>query len=240
MALSRAPLRVHWLRHGRVASHHGDVPLTEEGWHEAEEAGQRLGRLLAPGEIVSLLYAPTRRTRETANALQRGIAATFTGSPQISLLEPEMHTALRNPDLYVAGHRVEMVSNAEALAEQLPMADLSVEQLTQLPFWPTFWNHPNRIGYWVSLHNPPGEDARAVARRMLTFAVSLLDQPSQQPRRYICVTHSSDMRAFLVHYLLNYDPGEPDYTETIDLDFSENHSLAIRYREQHAVYDFHQ
>lgn len=32
--------------------------------------------------------------------------------------------------------------------------------------------------------------ADAVARRVLTFATSLLDLPQVQPRRYICVTHS--------------------------------------------------
>ena len=237
MVLSAAPLRIHWLRHGRVASHRGDMPLTDEGWREAEAAGVRLSRLLVPGEIVSILYAPTRRTRETAQALQRAITASAVGNPpHFSLLEPEMHMALRNPDLYVAGQRVEMVSSAEALAEQLSTVSLTGEQLGQLPFWPTFWSHTDRIGYWVGLDNPPGEDARAVARRMLTFAVSLLDLPARQPRRYICVTHSPNMRAFLSHYLLGYDPGEPNYAETVDLDFSGTNSLTITYRAHQTVY----
>jgi broad specificity phosphatase PhoE len=233
MTLSAAPVRVHWLRHGRVDSHRGDIPLSEEGLREIEEAGWRLGRLLVPGEIVSILYAPTRRTQETASALYRSIAGTLTGASQVSLLDPELHEALRNPDLYVAGSRVDMVSSAEALAEQLPDVGLSTEQLAQLPFWKGFWSHPDRIGYWVSLLNPPGEDADAVARRLFTFAMSLLDLPRLQPRRYICVTHSPDMRAFLSRYLLDYDPGEPDYAETIDLDFSSNDLLTIRYREAH-------
>lgn len=228
-----APLRVHWFRHGRVASHRGDMPLTEEGRREVEEAGRRMSRLLEPDEIVSFLYAPTRRTRETAIALQRSIAANANGTAQFSLLEPQLHMALRNPDLYVAGNRVEMVSNVEALAEQLPTSALPIEQLARLPFWHAFWEHPDRIGYWVSLHNPPGEDANAVARRMMTFAVSLLDLPCQQPRRYICITHSPDMRAFLYHYLLGRDPGEPDYAETIDLDLASTSSMAIGYREIH-------
>src|SRR5579875_3857253 len=145
MVLSAAPLRIHWLRHGRVASHRGDMPLTDEGWREAEAAGVRLSRLLVPGEIVSILYAPTRRTRETALALQRAIATAAASIPQFSLLEPVMHMALRNPDLYVAGQRVEMVSSAEALAEQLPTVGLTHEQLARLPFWPTFWNHTGKL-----------------------------------------------------------------------------------------------
>lgn len=233
MTESAGPVRVHWFRHGRVASHSGDMPLTEEGWREVADAGRRLSQLLVPGEIVSILYAPTRRTRETAIGLHRSIAATVTSTAQFSLLEPQMHMALRNPDLYVAGNRVEMVSNAEALAEQLPTSDVSIEQLSQLPFWQAFWSHQDRIGYWVNLHNPPGEDAKAVARRMLTFTMSLLDLPCQQPRRYICITHSPGMRAFLYHYLLGRDPGEPDYTETIDLDLSSTSPLVMSYREIH-------
>src|SRR5579863_8131071 len=99
MTGTAAPLRIHWLRHGRIASHRGDMPLTEEGWREAEEAGKRMSRLLVPNEIVSILYAPTRRTRETGIALHRSIAATVTGTAQFTLLEPQMHMALRNPDL---------------------------------------------------------------------------------------------------------------------------------------------
>jgi broad specificity phosphatase PhoE len=231
MTVSDAPLHVHWFRHGRVASHRGDMPLTEEGRREAEEAGKRISSLLMPDEIVSFLYAPTRRTRETAIALHGSIAATRTFSSQFTLLEPEMHMALRNPDLFVAGNRVEMVSNAEALVEQLPTLNVHIGQLARLSFWHSFWEHPDRIGYWVSLHNPPGEDANAVARRMMTFAVSLLDLPCQQPRRYICVTHSPGMRAFLYHYLLGHDPGEPDYAETIDLELNGTNSVAISYRE---------
>jgi broad specificity phosphatase PhoE len=233
MTVSAAPLRVHWFRHGRVASHRGDMPLTEEGRREVEEGGRRMGSLLMPDEIISILYAPTRRTRETAIALHRSIAATRTISSQFTLLAPEMHMALRNPDLFVAGNRVEMVSNAEALAEQLPASNVHIEQLARLPFWHAFWEHPDRIGYWVSLPNPPGEDANAVARRLMAYAASLLDLPCQQPRRYICITHSPDMRAFLYHYLLGHDPGEPDYAETIDLELAGTNSVAISYREIH-------
>jgi broad specificity phosphatase PhoE len=226
-----APLRVHWLRHGRVASHRGDTPLTSEGLQEVEEAGKRLSGMLVPGEVVSLLHAPTRRTEETAQALSRSIAQALDASVQICLRKPQMNLAIRNPDLYVAGIRVDMVSSADALAEQLPSSDLDAQDLEKLPFWNGFWSQRDRIGYWVSLVNPPGEDANIVARRLFTFAQSLLDQPRQQPRRYICVTHSPLLRAFLRYYLLGYDPGEPDYCETIDMEFADAGKLTIQYRD---------
>jgi len=156
-----APLRVHWVRHGKVASHRGDTSLTDEGRRQVEVVGEQFSRELVSGEVVSLLHAPTRRTRETAFVLYNSIA--------------------------------------KALEEG---------------------RHPH----------PPGEDADAVARRLLTFAVSLLDLPRVRPRRYICVTHSPPMRAFLRRYLLGYDPGEPAYAESVDMDFDGDGLLTIRYR----------
>lgn len=232
MARTDAPLRVHWVRHGEVASHRGDIPLTAQGLQQMEEAGRRFGGKLIDGEIVSLLHAPTRRTRESAVVLHSMIAALYDGmvEPELELLDPLEHLAIRNPDLYVAGVRVEMVSSAETLAEQLPPGSPGPQELAEFPFWRGFWADPDRIGYWVKQHNPPGEDADTVARRLLTFAVSLLDLPRTRPRRYICVTHSPTMRAFLRRYLLGYDPGEPAYGESVDLDFIDGESLTVHYR----------
>jgi broad specificity phosphatase PhoE len=227
-----APLWVHWMRHAKVASHQGDLPLTDEGRQEVERIGQQFSRKFIPGEVVSLLHAPTRRTRETALVLHSSMAQAVGEVPhsKVSLLAPAEHTAIRNPDIYVAGVRVELVSTAEALAEQLPSSGLGPEQLALLPFFRGFWSDPDRIGFWVNHPNPPGEDAVAVARRLLAFAGSLLDLPREQPRRYICVTHSPTMRAFLRRYLLGHDPGEPEYLESVDLSFARDGSLSLCFR----------
>jgi broad specificity phosphatase PhoE len=232
MASISAPIKVHWLRHGKVASHQGDIPLTDEGLAQIKAVGQSFSRELTSGEVVTILHAPTRRTRDTAETLYNSLAGVYDDSqrPQVSLIAPTEHQALRNPDIYVAGVRVELVSSAEALAEQLASTSLGPEDLEQLPFWRGFWGDSDRIGYWVNHSNPPGEDADTVARRLLTFAVSLLDLPHEQPQRYNCVTHSPTMRAFLRRYLLGYDPGEPEYGESIDLDLTDS-TVTIRYRD---------
>ncbi len=225
------PLRVHWFRHGRVASHRGDTPLTLEGLREVEEAAKRLSSVMVEGEIVTLLHAPTRRTQETAQALHHYIQA-FAASTTLCLREPQVDQAIRNPDIYVAGTRVELVSDAASLLDQIPPSGLSVEDLENMPFWKGFWSQRDRIGYWVNLVNPPGEDADMVARRLFTFAQSLLDLPGKGPRSYICVTHSPLLRAFLRRYLLGYDQGEPDYCETVDMEFTEEGRLTIQYRDK--------
>jgi broad specificity phosphatase PhoE len=227
-----APLSVHWVRHAKVASHQGNLPLTDEGRKQVEDAGRQFSRKLLPGEVFSLLHAPTRRTRETALILYSSVVETldYVEQPQVYLSPPAEHRAIRTPDIYVAGVRIELVSTAEAVIEQLPPSSLNPEQVAQLPFLRGFWADPDRIGYWVSHPNPPGEDADTVARRLLTFAVSLLDVPRVQPRRYICVTHSPAMRAFLRRYLLGHDPGEPGYLESVDLGFEDDGSCTIQFR----------
>jgi broad specificity phosphatase PhoE len=210
------------------------MPLTDEGLREAEAFGQRLSTELVSGEIVSFLYAPTRRARETAEAIYNTLRTNFehADSRRTQLLAPVEHWALRNPDIYVAGSRIELVSTPEAVAEQLPANSLSPQELARLPFLHGFWGHPDRIGYWVNHPNPPGEDADTVARRLFTFAASLLDLPCGQPRRYICVTHSPVMRAFLRRYLAGHDLGEPGYLEAVDLHFAPDGMLTLRFRNQ--------
>ena len=233
---TQTPLRVHWVRHGKVSSHQGDVPVTDDGLFQAEAVGRQLAEEVSPDEDIFFLYAPTRRTRETAVAIRRGMEvglgnADVQRGQQWHLFAPTEHRALRSPDLYVGGNRVEMVSSAQAMAEQTASYGIDAERLLKIPFLRGFWEVHDRIGYWVNHPDPPGEDAGAAARRVLTFATSLLDLPQVRPRRYICVTHSPIMRAFLRRYLLGQDPGEPGYGESIDMLFAENGSLTLRYRE---------
>ncbi|GAC1432411.1 MAG: hypothetical protein PVS3B3_15930 [Ktedonobacteraceae bacterium] len=233
MTASARALHVHFVRHEEVASHRGDVPLTPRGQQRAAAIAQHFSELLEPNEVVTLLHAPTQRTRETALAVHNAMVDMLTGDERtIHLMHPTRNDALRNPDLYVAGERVEMVSSLEALAEQLPTGRVSNEALEQLLFWRTFWSHSDRIGYWVNHPNPPGEDAGAVARRLLTFAVSMLDLPRAQPRRFLCVTHSPVIRAFLMHSLFVSDPGEPQYGESVNVHFPPDGEMTVHYRDR--------
>ncbi len=232
------PLLVQLVRHGEVASHRGDVPVTEGGIARAVAAGWRLGEELEPGERVFFLYAPTLRARETAAAIRGGAEASLRDAGrrgQVELHAPAEEWALRNPDLYVAGGRVEMVSTPEALAAQTGARRLTAEELSGHRFFRRFWESPDRIGYWVQHPDPPGEDWGAVARRLLTFATSLLDLPAETRRRYVCVTHSPLLRAFVRRYLTREDPGEPDYLESVDLEFSTKGGAAVSFRGRRGV-----
>ena len=222
-------VRVHWVRHGKIASHKGNVPLTDRGVAQARKRGRSLAKDLSVGEMVHFLHAPTLRTRQTVEEIRASMAEALGPDGGADLLEVTEQWAIRNPDLYVAGQRVEMVSSAEALAQQLSAPPVDPETLSEHPFFREFWASADRIGYWVEHPDPPGEGTVAVARRQMTFAMSLLDRPEDRPVRYVLSTHSPVLRAILLCYT-GEDPGEPGYLEPIDLILSENGSSELRFR----------
>ena len=209
-----AELVVHLVRHGRVASHRGDIPITDEGREEVRAAGRLLQQELRAGEEIHFLTTPTRRSRETAETLLGTLRDSCLA--EVELLEPRGEWAIRNPDLFLAGRRVEMVSTAEAMADQVAGSGVTAADVERVEFFHSFFRSPDRIGYWLRHESPPGEVTVAVARRIMAFSRSLLDAPAERSRRYVCVTHSPVMRAVLAEYL-DHDPGEPEWVERIDL-----------------------
>jgi broad specificity phosphatase PhoE len=224
---SGAPVTVSFYRHGEVASHRGDVPLTDRGVRDAEAAGERLASLLS-GE-VDLRYAPTLRTRQTLEALRRGAERALGPGSDVRFGEPRVEPAIRNPDLYVAGTRVEMVSSVDALAAQLPEGAVSRDEVAANPFFMRFWAASDRIGVWLEDDDPPGERSADVARRLFTFARSLTDGAGG--RHHVCVTHSGPLRALLREFVLSADPGEPEYAEAVHVTLEADGTASWRFRD---------
>lgn len=189
------------LRHGEVASHRGDTPLTEQGRDTAAVAGRRLSQRFE-GRLT-VLSSATLRARETAALLADEARLASNGA---SVGQPRVAFGLRNPDLYVAGDRVDMVSSPEALADQVP--GLSATQCAELPFFAEFMRSPDRVGWWLRHPAPPGDDAATVAARTVAFARSLLDLEPRRGDLVVGVTHSPVLRAVALR-LGGRDPGEP-------------------------------
>ena len=195
------------LRHGEVASHRGDVPVTEQGLAAATQAGRNLGKEC--GDQMLVLSGETRRTRETARAIADGARAAG------AVVEgPSVAFALRNPDLYLAGVRVDMVSSASALADQVPR--MTEEAVASIPFFAGFLSTQDRIGWWLRHPDPPGDDAPTVLRRMMAFASSLADPGREAPPVTVGVTHSPLLRACALA-VLGCDPGEPDWVAGLEM-----------------------
>jgi broad specificity phosphatase PhoE len=208
--------RLLFLRHGEVASHHGDVPVTEPGLVHAERTGKAIGT--TDEGLVSVLFGGTRRTRETAEAIVRGI-----GAPE-RVTRPADAFALRNPDIYLAGSRVNMVSAPEYLAEQV--AGMTPDQVLANEWWSAFLQAPDRIGWWLSHEDPPGESSRDVARRIMRFARSFIDAGPHSGRLVICVTHSPLLRAILGG-ADGKDPGEPAFVTGASMQVSSTGQVEI-------------
>ncbi|WP_030661684.1 histidine phosphatase family protein [Streptomyces cellulosae] len=202
-ATSEEPVRLIVLRHGAIASHKGDVPLTDEGRAQAMAAGRWFARQNLTA--IGLLASPTTRTRETAEHFRRGAESV---RPDISLPEPQPSFALRNPDLYLGGHHVNMVSSAAAFREQAP--SVTEEDVLKAPFYGGFLTDADRIGYWLGHSHPPGDTARAVGTRIEAFTRSLAHVPDWSGRIIVGITHSPVLRAIALTFL-GADPGEPPY-----------------------------
>ena len=209
--------RLFLLRHGEVTSHRGDVPVTEEGLQTAAEVGRRLaGR--ADGAI-RVISGETRRTRDTAAAVARG--AREAGA---EVLEDGVAFALRNPDLYLAGVRVNMVSSEEAFATQIP--GFTEADVAKVEFFAQWLTVPDRVGWWVRHPAPPGDDAAAVAARIRSFAGSLADR-EDTPAFTVGITHSPVLRACAVD-AAGADTGEPNWLAGLEAEISGDRSVRLQ------------
>jgi broad specificity phosphatase PhoE len=208
--------RLFLLRHGEVTSHRGDVPVTEEGLQTAEQVGRRLAaRADGPIRVVS---GETRRTRDTAAAVARG--AREAGA---EVLEDGVAFALRNPDLYLAGVRVDMVSSEAAFAVQVP--GFTEDDVAKVAFFREWLTVPDRVGWWVRHPEPPGDDAAAVAERIRAYAGSLADRDDGTAFT-VAVTHSPVLRACAVE-VAGGDIGEPQWLAGLEAEISADRSVTV-------------
>ena len=195
------------IRHGQVGSHRGDVPLTDSAVESAFEVGSRLA-----GEVrgeLRVLCGGSLRTVQTARAISAG--ARSNGSVAS---DAKVAHALRNPDIYLGGERVDMVSTTADFANQVGSMDESAVE--SVPFFSGFVRATDRIGYWLQHRNPPGEDGSTVALRVQAFAASFRDLGSKGPNLTVAVTHSPLLRACAI-MTTREDPGEPDWLSGLEV-----------------------
>jgi broad specificity phosphatase PhoE len=192
-------VRLYLLRHGEVASHRGDVPITDSAVRHARAVGVWFWE--HEDGPIRLLTGETTRAVDSAAHIARGIVE---GGGEVN--GPEVAFALRNPDLYVNGVRVNMVSSAETLAAQVD--ELTADEVAGLDFFPDFFASPDRIGWWLTHESPPGETSAQVATRMRQFIASLADPTGVYSEVVVAVTHSPLLRAVGLDHL-GRDIGEP-------------------------------
>ena len=214
-------------RHAEIPSHRGAFPRPPPASCMSKRSARRSPHPCPAGARVEFLHAPTVRTVQTAEALRRGVRSGLGTGRDVQLGAPRVEQAIRNPDLYVAGYRVEMVSALDAVAAQLPDDALTHDELERHPFFSRFLTAPDRVGLWVADDDPPGECGDDVARRFSAWARSMLDTTRQYAHCFVCVTHSGPLRAILRRYVLDRDAGEPEYVEPVELTFGSDGACAL-------------
>ena len=189
------------LRHGRVAHHRGDVPLTDMGVAQAEAAGKWFAN---EGIVIAgLLSGETLRTRDTAERF----AAAYRGACDLELPDPVVSFGLRNPDLYLGGHRINMGQGAEFIASQADgVSEAAVEESV---FYHGLMNAPDRVGFWLEYGNVPGDSAQDVGRRIDVLARSLVDVTAWRGKTVVAMTHSPVLRAVRLHHWGGYSKEPP-------------------------------
>ena len=210
-------MRLYLLRHGEVTSYRGDAPITADGEREAFEVGQGFGR--REEQLIEILSGDTRRAMGTAAHLVRGVV-----DAGGRVVGPGVAFALRNPDLYIAGVRVDMAGSPDAFADQVN--GLSGEDVASLEFFQDFVASPDRIGWWLVHETPPGEDASSIAARVRSFAASLVDPIPGRPDVVVAVTHSPLLRAVGLDFL-GRDIGEPPWVSGLVLSVESDRSMSV-------------
>lgn len=205
------------LRHGQVANHRGDVPLTDLGVLQAEAAGEWFA--LESIEVAAILTGETLRTINTGASFALGVRSTGGKVP-----DPVVSFALRNPDLYLGGHRINMAEGAEALAAQTPTVE--PENVGDVPFFHDLMQAKDRVGFWLEHGNPPGDTARDVGRRIDHFARSLAAVPQWRGRTVVAITHSPVLRAVRYHHWGEYSK-EPPFLHGYSLTLSSTGELTL-------------
>ena len=199
------------LRHGRVAHHRGDVPLTDMGAAQAEAAGEWFGN--EGIEIAGLLSGETLRTTDTAVKF----AAAYRRVCDLELPDPVVSFGLRNPDLYLGGHRINLGEGVEFLASQaFGVESWSVEGSA---FYGELMNAKDRVGHWLKHGNVPGENAHDVGRRVDVLVRSLVDVEAWWGKTVVGISHSPVMRAVRLRHRGGYSKEPP---------FLHGYSLTVR------------
>lgn len=212
-------IRILLLRHGRVAHHRGDVPLTELGVAQAEAAGEWFAK--EGTEVACLLSGETRRTRDTAEHFAASYRRHADG---LAIPDPIVSFALRNPDLYLGGHRINMGQGAPFLASQSP--EVTEADVERSPFYAGLMTADDRVGFWIESNNVPGDSSRDVGRRIDQFARSLGDVAGWWGRTIVAITHSPVLRAVRLHLWGEYSK-EPPFLHGYSLTLARDGGLEL-------------
>ncbi|GEL21031.1 histidine phosphatase family protein [Pseudonocardia asaccharolytica] len=225
-------LTVHLIRHGQTASYDEDTGLTELGRRQAIGRGVQLAALCRDGDQIRFGYAPTVRTRATAELLQ---AAVLQRVAELGItlkdggIQPE--PGFRNVQVWTDEGPMEPTRargrHLELLAADAGIPRGWVSEARQ--FWCAHEATGDAMTFWLKTpllwHEPPA----SVVQRMLLVSLGRVAEGIGQ--HLFVATHSGCLRA-LVACVAGTDLGEPDNAEEVTLELAAGSDVvAVSYRD---------
>jgi broad specificity phosphatase PhoE len=192
--------------------------------------GRDLAAQVRPGETVSLLSSPSRRTRQTAALVLAELSERLPNQSIEATLVPVVTVDDR---LLLSQFFMEGLSYDPM--EPLTDAALCRSQQTSSPKYETcatyyreFWGSGDPMGYWLTHPSEAIESPEATLERIRHFIAERLAMGagSNELRRDICVTHSGNLRV-LLRQAFGADPGDPPHCDMVTVSGSR-----VYYRKQ--------
>lgn len=202
--------RVWLVRHGEVASYHGDHGLTERGTAQARAAAAELAGELGGAGAVGLRHATSARAAATAAELAAGLR-----EAGVPIGEPVPDPGFDNFRVQIDGRIEPHDRMRPALAELGDAADPPPPWAAEVGrFVAIHDGGADPIDWWLVQPTLAMESASVVVRRMWRALLGLRDAGEA---RVVVSTHSASMRALAAH-ALGDDPGEPANLERVHVD----------------------
>lgn len=208
-------MEVHLIRHGETSSYDSDSGLTERGSEQAVQRGRVLADVLGDTDHVRVLYAPTERTRLTAERLAEGLrTAARAQGRTLDVAPPTPDEGYANVRVWVDGMAVEPTQARARYRELAAGPQPPGWVLEAQRFWAAHDDEGDAMGFWLRTPLLFHESPAAVVTRLL--ATTGQHAAETDDRHVIVVTHSGCLRA-LVAWAAGHDCGEPDNAEDVVL-----------------------
>ncbi len=212
---------VRLIRHGQTQGYIADSALTALGRWQGHRKGQDLAKGLADGGVARIVYAPTARARETAEAVAEGLhqAVARYGIQGATVEEPVAVNAFRNFQVWFNGRELDVTGAFQEFANMLEGyerhggGDRPGWMVEMDRFYRIQFAGGDPITQWLAVPMHYVEPPATVVRRYWEGIVEEVRAAPAGARVYVC-GHSGPMRA-LAAAAVGHDPGEPRNVEDV-------------------------
>lgn len=229
-----APVTVHLVRHGETSSYESDAGLTDLGVRQVAERGRVLARRIPTERLLGVQFAPTARTRETAEVWLDAFRTAHEGawSPRWEAREARDFANLSvrvGDDQHDPTAVRHLLGPSGAVDRESPPEPGWMVEARR--FWVAHDVEGDAMAFWLRTPLLWHESPASVVHRMLAASVGRSQSATEAGDLVVC-GHSGCLRA-VVAWASGSDPGEPRNTEVVEIITAPGATeLTIRFREE--------